>query len=80
MDSRRQIYELSEDDLWRLAGQDTYPDAQRHYDRFRKIMADGGVPRCFYSRFDRFAVLDETKPDQMIIVMSMEQHSKPFRI
>jgi hypothetical protein len=80
MDSRKQIYHLMEGVLWRLVGQGTYPDAQGASDRFKKIKTDGGTPRCFYSQFNGFSVLDENNPDQMRIAMSMEQRSKPFPI
>ena len=80
MHSKKQIYHLTEEVLWRLVGQGTYPRAQDACDHFGEIKTAGGAPRCFYSQFNGFSVLDEDKPDQMRIAMSMEERSKPFPI
>ncbi len=80
MDSKKQIYYLTETVLWKLVGQGTYQGAQDAYDRFKSIKKQGGTPMCFYSRPNGFSVLDDDNSDQMRRIMSMEERSKPFPI
>ena len=78
--SHMQMYYLSEEVLWRLVGQGTYPEAQSAYERFQNIKKVGGSPRCFYNSSNGFSVLDEDNSDQMRRCLSLEQGASPFPI
>ncbi len=80
MDTTKQVYHLTEDALSRLVEQGSHTEAVGAQDKFQKIKADGGTPRCFYSERHGFAVLDADNPSQWERIMSLEASSEPFPI
>ena len=80
MSTRKQLYYLTEDALWRLVGQGTHTGAANALDRVRDIKAAGGCPQCFYSDFNSFIVVDENNPKEVQRSMSMLDQAKPYPI
>lgn len=78
--NNNKLYSLSEEVLWRLAGQGTYREAPEALARFQEIKGKQGTPRCFYSEFDGFFVLDESNTEQFKQCLSMGSRAKPFPI
>ena len=76
----KQVYRLSDEQLTKLAGQNTHSGVQDAWEHYRRIQAAGGRPVCFHSEFNGFTVLDDNASDASAIqrILRMEQQSKPF--
>lgn len=74
----KQWYFLTEDQLWKLVGQGTHPDAAEALEEFRKIKEAGETASIYYSEFDGFRVINESNPDQMRIGLSISSQAKRF--
>jgi len=67
----KQWYFLTEDQLWRLVGQGTYPGAKDALEEVRKIKEAGGTPAIYYSEFNDFRIINEDDPEQFRIGLSI---------
>jgi hypothetical protein len=74
----KQWYSLSEEQLAKLVGQGTYPEAGAAWERMRAIRQAGGSPKAFYSEFNGFTVLDDGDTESMQRLISIESRSKRF--
>jgi hypothetical protein len=75
-----QWYFLSDDVLSRLCSHAAYPDAIDALNRSRQIKDLGHTPAVYYSKFNRFRVLDEDDEKQGRISQGIADRSKPFPI
>lgn len=78
MERQHGLSALNEGTLQRLVEIGLYGGVQEAWDSYQDIKAMGGTPRCFFSRLDRFSVLNERDPHQVEICRFMEQKAKPF--
>ena len=76
----KQWYSLTEEQLERLAGQRTYPEAPSAWTQVRAIKERGHKASIFYNGFSGFRILDEDDPEQFKIGQSIASRAKPFQM
>ncbi len=75
-----QWYILTEDQLLRLVGQGTYPDATDALEQVRRIKETDQTTSIYYSAFNGFRIINENDPEQFRIGLSLSNRAKPFKM